>query len=85
NEGNIHQEFNNLKSFNLAGHEIPVKDIHGLTADYSIENYQKTNLGVCSFFAVQFKDLEKESNNSNNYRIKSNVLDDLCKTKDGDR
>lgn len=85
NEGNIHQEFNDLKSVRIAGHEIPVNDIHGLTADYSIENYQKRNLGVCSFFAVQFKDLEKESDNSNNYRIKSNVLDDLYKTKDGNR
>ncbi|ARD07440.1 hypothetical protein B1745_07415 (plasmid) [Lactobacillus amylolyticus] len=85
NEGNIHQEFNNLRSFCIAGLEIPIRDIHGLTADYGIENYQKINLGICSFFAFQFKDLEKENNNSTNYRIKSSVLDDLYETKDGDR
>lgn len=85
NEGNIHQVFNDLKSLKVNDFIIPTEDINGVTADYSLPSDLKKNLGICSFFAVQFKDLERIDDYTNKYRLKHSVMKDLYKTKDGDR
>lgn len=85
NEGNIHQIINDLEYLKIADREVPLKDIKNFAIDRSMPKHQKNNLGICSFFAVQFKDLERVDRYSNKYRLKKNVLEDLYKTKDGNR
>lgn len=85
NEGNIHETIKALRYFHISDSFIPVRGIKSLTVDYSLSEYQKRNLGICSFFAVQFKDLIKKDSFSNEYRLKNNILKDLYRTKDGDR
>lgn len=84
-EGSIHQNINDLRHLHVADFEIPVKDVKSMSVDHEMPENQKENLGICSFFAVQYKDLEKENSSLEKYRLKSNVLEDLYRTKDGDR
>ncbi|MCJ2172324.1 hypothetical protein [Lactobacillus kefiranofaciens] len=58
-EGNIHQNINDLRHLHVADFEIPVTDVKSMSVDHEMPKSQKENLGICSFFAVQFKDLEK--------------------------
>ena len=87
NEGNIHKVFTDFRNFDIAGIRITERDLANNsrpTLDISMTDSQRKNIGVCSFFAVQFKDLEKDEC-SGEYHLGSKVIEDLYKTKDGNR
>lgn len=85
NESKFHREINDLKSLTIAGHKVNPEDITKIYLDLEMNSIDKDNCGICSFFAVYFRDLEKDKNNENVYRIKPKVIEDLQKLKDGDR
>ena len=85
NESKFHWEINDLKSLTIAGHKINPEDITKISLDLEMNSIDKDNCGICSFFAVYFRDLEKDKDNENVYRIKPKVKEDLQKLKDGDR
>lgn len=85
NESKFHWEINDLKSLTIAGHKVNPEDITKISLDLEMNSIDKDNCGICSFFAVHFRDLEKDKDNENVYRIKPKVKEDLQKLKDGDR
>ena len=85
NESKFHWEINDLKSLTIAGHKVNPEDITKISLDLEMNSIDKDNCGICSFFAVYFRDLEKDKDNENVYRIKPKVKEDLQKLKDGDR
>ena len=85
NESKFHWEINDLKSLTVAGHKVNPEDITKISLDLEMNSIDKDNCGICSFFAVYFRDLEKDKDNENVYRIKPKVIEDLQKLKDGDR
>ena len=85
NESKFHWEINDLKSLTIAGHKINPEDITKISLDLEMNSIDKDNCGICSFFAVYFRDLEKDKDNENVYRIKPEVIEDIQKLKDGDR
>lgn len=85
NESKFHREINDLKSLTIAGHKVNPEDITKIYLDLEMNSIDKDNCGICSFFAVYFRDLEKDKDNENVYRIKPKVIEDLQKLKDGDR
>lgn len=85
NESKFHWEINDLKSLTIAGHKINPEDITKISLDLEMYSIDKDNCGICSFFAVYFRDLEKDKDNENVYRIKPEVIEDIQKLKDGDR
>ena len=85
NESKFHWEINDLKSLTIAGHKVNPEDITKISLDLEMNSIDKDNCGICSFFAVYFRDLEKDKDNENVYRIKPKVIEDLQKLKDGDR
>ena len=85
NESKFHREINNLKSLIIAGHKLNPEDITKISLDLEMSSIDKDNCGICSFFAVYFRDLEKDKDIENTYRIKPEVIEDLQKLKDGDR
>lgn len=85
NESKFHWEINDLKSLTVAGHKVNPEDITKISLDLEMNSIDKDNCGICSFFAVYFRDLEKDKDNENVYRIKPKVKEDLQKLKDGDR
>lgn len=85
NESKFHWEINDLKSLTIAGHKINPEDITKISLDLEMNSIDKDNCGICSFFAVNFRDLEKDKDNENVYRIKPEVIEDIQKLKDGDR
>lgn len=85
NESKFHREINNLKSLIIAGHKLNPEDITKISLDLEMSSIDKDNCGICSFFAVYFRDLEKDKDIENRYRIKPEVIEDIQKLKDGDR
>lgn len=85
NESKFHWEINDLKSLTIAGHKVNPENITKISLDLEMNSIDKDNCGICSFFAVYFRDLEKDKDNENVYRIKPKVIEDLQKLKDGDR
>lgn len=85
NESKFHREINNLKSLIIAGHKLNPEDITKISLDLEMSSIDKDNCGICSFFAVYFRDLEKDKDIENTYRIKPEVIEDIQKLKDGDR
>ena len=85
NESKFHWEINDLKSLTIAGHKVNPEDITKISLDLEMNSIDKDNCGICSFFAVYFRDLEKDKDIENRYRIKPEVIEDIQKLKDGDR
>lgn len=84
-EGTVHRNINNLQSLTIDGYKVNINDVLNMSLEDSIPDAMLDNFGICSFFAVCFEDIEKISDNSNTYRIKNSTLNDIKKTKDGDR
>lgn len=84
-EGTIHQNINNLKSLTVAGYKININDVLKMSLDSTIPEYMLDNYGICSFFAVCFKDLERTNEGINTFKIKRNTLNDIKATEDGNR
>ena len=85
NESRFHREMNDIKSITIADYKVNLEDITDMSLDFEMNSIDKDNCGICSFFAVYFRDLEKDKDNENVYRIKPKVIEDLQKLKDGDR
>ena len=64
NESKFHWEINDLKSLTIAGHKVNPEDITKISLDLEMNSIDKDNCGICSFFAVYFRDLEKDKDNN---------------------
>lgn len=84
-EGTIHQDIDNLQSLTIAGYQINVNEVSNMSLNTSIPDYMLDNYGICSFFAVRFRDLEKIDERHNTYKIKRKTLNDIKMTEDGNR
>lgn len=79
---NISSSDKNLK-LSIDNKLVKPEDIKGISIYSHVSEDTKKNNGICSFFAVFSKDLI--STQHNKLSIKSKVVKDLLKTKDGDR
>ncbi|RMC43300.1 hypothetical protein F5ESL0233_00090 [Lactobacillus sp. ESL0233] len=84
-EGTIHENINNLKNLTIAGYKVNIHDVLNMSLDATIPDYMLDNYGICSFFAVRFKNIEKTDDGFNTYKINGRTLNDLKMTEDGNR